>query len=209
MKSRLPLPEITGLSQEQCQIFESIRQSRGNLDGPFLAWLHSPEFAGRAEQLGAFCRYDTSLSLPESELLILCVAAHHQCIAEQQIHEPIAIGAGISAANIDRLRAEQVPEFSDQRMTTLYGVASDLLAHNRIEPNFFSQAEELFGPTCLVEIVGVIGYYALVAHTLNAFEMGWQPLRRSRPSQVEIGRRDTLNQASSGANRSRLHKSKL
>lgn len=172
MKSRLPLPEITGLSPEQTRIFESIRQSRGNLDGPFLAWLHSPEFAGRAEQLGAFCRYKTSLSLPESELLILCVAAHHHCVGEQQIHEPIAIRAGISKSDVERLRAEQVPEFNDDRMNTLYRVASNLLAHNRIEQHLFSQAEDLFGSTCLVEIVGVIGYYALVAHTLNAFEMG-------------------------------------
>lgn len=172
MKSRLPLPDVTGLSPEQRHIFDSIKRSRGNLDGPFLAWLHSPGFASRAEQLGAFCRYSTSLSLPESELLILCVAAHHQCVGEQQIHEPIAASAGISSANIERLRTRQVPEFNDQRMTMLYQLACALLAQNRIENDLFQQAEQLLGATALVEAVGVIGYYALVAFTLNAFEMG-------------------------------------
>lgn len=172
MKSRLPLPEVTGLSPEQRHIFDSIKRSRGNLDGPFLAWLHSPDFASRAEQLGAFCRYDTSLSLPESELLILCVAAHHRCIGEQQIHEPIAVNAGISIANIDRLRARQEPEFTDVRLTTLYQLATALLRNNRIEDDLFRQAKGLFGSATLVEAVGVIGYYALVAYTLNAFEMG-------------------------------------
>lgn len=172
MKSRLPLPEVSGLSPAQRRIFESIQQSRGNLDGPFLAWLHSPDFAGRAEQLGAFCRYHTSLPLCESELLILCVAAHHQCVGEQQIHEPIAADAGISRVNIDRLRAGEPPEFSDQRMATLHRLATDLLRHNRIGDALFRAAEKLFGHSTLVEIVGVIGYYALVAHTLNAFEMG-------------------------------------
>ncbi|WP_336367478.1 carboxymuconolactone decarboxylase family protein [Marinobacter sp. C2H3] len=172
MKSRLPLPDVAGLSVEQRQIFDSILQTRGNLDGPFLAWLHSPGFARRAEQLGAFCRYDTSLSLCESELLILCVAAHHACVGEQQIHEPIAARAGISALNIERIRNGRVPEFSEERLNLLYHTATELLRSNRISGERFAEAEALLGRPALVEAVGVIGYYSLVAYTLNAFEMG-------------------------------------
>jgi hypothetical protein len=36
----------------------------------------------------------------------------------------------------------------------------------------FVEAKKVLGHQTLVEAVGVIGYYALVAHTLNAFEMG-------------------------------------
>ncbi len=35
---------------------------RDSLRGPFHAWLHSPELADRAQHLGAFCRFSTSLN---------------------------------------------------------------------------------------------------------------------------------------------------
>ena len=65
MKSRLPLHDASQMTPEQRAIHDSIVSTRGNLEGPFLAWLHSPGLAAPAEQLGAFCRYGTSLSLQE------------------------------------------------------------------------------------------------------------------------------------------------
>ena len=84
MKSRLDLPSPEALGAEQKKIYEAIVATRGNVQGPFLAWLLSPGLAGPAQQLGAFCRYQTSLSLPESELLILYVAAHYNCLGDRK-----------------------------------------------------------------------------------------------------------------------------
>jgi len=171
MISRLELPDVSGFTPEQAGIYESIKRSRGNLDGPFLAWLYSPKMARPAEQLGAFCRYGTLLSLQESELLILCVAAHHHCDGEQKIHEPIALQSGISDANIALIRNHEAPRFDGHRLTLLSKLATQLLRTNRINAALFAEAEAVLGHQTLVETVGVIGYYALVAHTLNAFEM--------------------------------------
>ncbi len=164
---------------EQRKIFKSIQLSRGNLDGPFLAWLHSPEFASPAERLGAFCRYGTSLSLRESELLILCVAAHYRCDGEQQIHEPIALKSGIDEETIDLIRTLKTPTFEDDRMSILHMMAIQLLRTNRIDEELFDLAKKSFGNQALVEAIGIIGYYALVAFTLNAFEMGVAPKENS------------------------------
>lgn len=171
LQSRLALPEVAGFDVEQRAIYESIMATRGNLNGPFLAWMHSPRLASLAEKLGAFCRYDTQLALVESELLILCVASRFQCVGEQQIHEPIAREAGLSDAAIAALRAGRDPEFSEPRLRMLHRVASLLLTTNRIPDSDYAAAEAEFGTTPLVEIVGIIGYYSLVAMTLNAFEM--------------------------------------
>lgn len=171
MKSRLPLPDASRMTPEQRAIHDSIVSTRGNVEGPFLAWLHSPGLASPAEQLGAFCRYGTSLSLQESELLILCVAAHHACVGERQIHEPIALRAGLSQAAVDAVRAGEQPAFDDARLAMLHRLAMQLLRTNRIDADTFAAARSTFGDKVLVETVGIIGYYALVAHTLNAFEM--------------------------------------
>lgn len=171
LQSRLALPDVADFNPEQQAIHDSIMATRGNLNGPFLAWMHSPKLASLAEKLGAFCRYETQLALVESELLILCVASRFQCLGEQQIHEPIARDAGLPDAAILALREGRAPELAGPRLGLLYRLASALLATNRIPAEDYDAAVALFGAAQVVEIVGVIGYYSLVAMTLNAFEM--------------------------------------
>jgi 4-carboxymuconolactone decarboxylase len=171
LKSRLPLPDVRQLNTEQRAIHDSIISTRGNLSGPFLAWMHSPGLASPAEKLGAFCRYSTLFSLVESELLILCVAARYQCLGEQQIHEPIAHQAGLSEKSIEQLRSGAVPLLSDERQRLLHRLATELLNTNRIGDELYKQGIQAYGERGMVELVGIVGYYTLVAMTLNAFEM--------------------------------------
>lgn len=171
MRARITLPDEPDLSDEQRQVRARILESRRNLDGPFPAWLHSPEFADLAQALGAFCRYRTALPIMESELLILCVAGHCRCVGEQQIHEPIALEAGLSETVTAMLRTGGRAVLPTARLQLLHDVAADLLAHHRVEDELFGRALEEFGERTLVEIVGVIGYYTLAAQTLNAFGM--------------------------------------
>ncbi|MES2246498.1 MAG: carboxymuconolactone decarboxylase family protein [Pseudomonadota bacterium] len=170
MKSRLPLPDVDRLNAQQRVVYDSILSTRGNLDGPFLAWMHSPELASRAERLGAFCRYSTELSMLESELLILLVAAHFQCDGERQIHEPIALSAGLTQSQIEAIW-KGVPAQLEKRLDLLQQLSGELLRNNRISAATYSAALSDFGPQKLVEAIAVLGYYALVALTLNAFEM--------------------------------------
>jgi 4-carboxymuconolactone decarboxylase len=169
--ARIGLPNPLDLPESDQNVIRSIVKTRGNLDGPFLAWLHSPEFARRAERLGAFCRYETQLSTIESEFLILSVAAHFRCIAEWQIHQPIALRAGLSANTIELIRTGGTFELSESRLQVLHAFASDLLSRHRIREEIFAIAKGEFSSKELVEIVGVLGYYTLVAMTLNSFEM--------------------------------------
>lgn len=171
MKSRLTLPDVDHLSEEQQSVRASILATRGNLDGPFLAWMHSPAMASHAEKLGSFCRYQTGFSMIESELLILCVAAHFRCVGEQQIHEPIALRAGLSEAVIDRIRAGAKPPLAGERLELLYRLSTELMRENRIGPDSFEIGLATFGEQGMVELVGIVGYYTFVAMTLNAFDM--------------------------------------
>ncbi len=171
MQARISLPDGPHLTPEQQRVRAAILESRRNLEGPFPAWLHSPELADLAQQLGAFCRYRTTLPLLESELLILCVAGQCRCIGEQQIHEPIARAAGLSDTVIDTLREGKSATLPGARLQLLHDVATQLLSTHRIDDRLFATALAEFGERTLVEIVGVIGYYTLAAQTLNAFDM--------------------------------------
>ncbi len=170
MKSRLPELTDASITPEQRRVLDAILQGpRGNLDGPFLAWVHSPGLADPAQQLGAYCRYHTSMPLRLSELAILVTAQWWQSQAEWQIHEPIAQAAGISKSVSEALRTGQQPEFIETDEALVYRIGTELYATRRISTELYLEAVTAFGEPALVELVGIYGYYALVAMTLNVF----------------------------------------
>ncbi|WP_043526954.1 carboxymuconolactone decarboxylase family protein [Litchfieldella xinjiangensis] len=170
--SRLtPLDESRMNDAQRRVLGEILSGPRGNLDGPFLAWIHSPALADHAQRLGAFCRYQTRLELRLSELAILFTAAWWQSQAEWQIHEPIARQAGISDTVIEALRRGDEPVFALDDEALIYRLGTSLYTKRRIDDALYEEAVTTFGEPGVVELVGIFGYYALVAMTLNVFEV--------------------------------------
>lgn len=170
IKSRLSeLPEASMDDAQRAVLKDILAGPRGNLDGPFLAWIQSPELANHAQRLGAFCRYGTRLELRLTELAILFTAAWWQSQAEWQIHEPIARSAGVSDAVIEALHQQVEPPFTREDERLVYRLGKALYETRRIDDALYAQAVQAFGEPAVVELVGVFGYYALVAMTLNVF----------------------------------------
>lgn len=158
------------MSEEQRAVLADILSGpRGNLDGPFLAWIHSPGLADPAQKLGAFCRYHTRLELRLSELAILVTAAWWQSQAEWQIHLPIALAAGVEADVAEAIRTGAEPPFRRPDEALVYRFTRQLYEHRRVDEDCYAEAVAAFGEGGVVELVGLLGYYALVAMTLNAF----------------------------------------
>ena len=171
--ARIPTPKLEEMSDAQRRVHERIVASRGNLDGPFAVWLHSPEAADRAQHLGEFVRYQTSLPGEGrlSELAILLVARHHCCQAEWSIHEPIALSKGLEVHIIDAVRHGQRPAQMAREDAALYDFVTQLLADHFVSTQTFDEALARFGEQTLVELTLLVGYYSLVAMTLNAFQV--------------------------------------
>ncbi|PNB73549.1 4-carboxymuconolactone decarboxylase [Pseudomonas sp. GW456-E7] len=170
IQSRLtPLDEAQMNEAQRAVLNEILTGPRGNLDGPFLAWIHSPELANHAQRLGAFCRYGTRLELRLTELAILYTAAWWQSQAEWQIHEPIARSAGLADPIIEALRQQRFPPFTRADELLVYRVGKSLYETRRIDDLLYADAVKAFGEPAVVELIGVFGYYALVAMTLNVF----------------------------------------
>ena len=172
MRSRLTDLNRDEMSRDQQRVLDEIQSGpRGNLDGPFLAWIHSPKLADRAQALGAFCRYHTQMPLKLSELAILVTAAWWQSQAEWQIHEPIAREAGLDDAIIEALRNNEEPAFNSLPESLIYRIGHELYETRRVSQATYDEAAECFGEGALVELIGIFGYYAFVAMTLNVFEV--------------------------------------
>jgi 4-carboxymuconolactone decarboxylase len=150
---------------------ESASGKRGHLPAPLRAWLHSPEFGNRAQRLGEFLRYDTSLPPELSELAILVTARFWTAHYEWYAHKREALKAGVAAATIDAIAARATPRFDDARSAAVYAYAKALLGSGRVDDTLHAEAVRQIGTTGVVELVGILGYYSLVAVTLNAFEI--------------------------------------
>ncbi|MFM0523414.1 carboxymuconolactone decarboxylase family protein [Paraburkholderia strydomiana] len=172
MNKRLPDFQIATASDEQKTVLEDILSGpRGNLNGPFLGWIFSPELAQNAQKLGAFCRYKTGLPLRLSELAILVTAARWRSQAEWHIHHPIALEAGLPTDVAEGLRTGKTPSFADADDKIIFDFATELYDTKRVSDATYDAAVARFGLTVVVNLVGLLGYYALVAMTLNTFGM--------------------------------------
>lgn len=168
------LPEFHAASatnEQQAVLDEILSGPRGSLSGPFLAWIASPELADHAQRLGAYCRYRTGLPARLSELAILITAAHWRAQAEWQIHCPIALSEGVPESVVEALHAGRRPEFADSDDALIHAFATELYETRRVSDATFDATVRRFGHRTTVELVGVLGYYALVSMTLNVFAM--------------------------------------
>ncbi len=164
--------EPAEMSGEQKSIADDIAAGpRGALGGPFHAWLRSPQLADKAQKLGAFCRFGTSLSPRRSELAILVTAAHWRANYEWFAHARIAREAGHDAAVIAALKARERPEFSDDGEALVHDYVRALIDRCRISDDLHERARAQLGEAGVVELVAIVGYYSLVAMTLNAFDV--------------------------------------
>ncbi len=169
--SRLPLLALEEMTAAQRAVWDAIAAGpRGpSRYGPFNAWLQSPEFADRAQDLGALLRFGTSIEGRLKELAILCVARHWTAQFEWYAHKKIALDAGLSASVIDAIEARRRPDFVNADEPAIYDFTQELLADRDVSDARYAAAEALLGRAGVVELVGVLGYYTLVSMTLNVF----------------------------------------
>lgn len=170
--SRLQPVELEDATPEQRKILLDIKQSRGgDLSGPFQCWIVNPQFANVAQAVGEYCRYHTGLEAKESELAIITTAAYWQCQAEWQIHAPIAIENGISPDAVEKIRLGETPQFIELSERLVYQATKEILESKRISDETYKALQTIFTDSLIVNLIGLIGYYAMVAITLNTFEI--------------------------------------
>ncbi|MEQ8699371.1 MAG: carboxymuconolactone decarboxylase family protein [Bauldia litoralis] len=172
--------DLDNLTPEQQKAADDIVGGpRGSIRGPFVPWLNSPELAGRAQRLGEFARYHTSLPERLKELAILVTARHWAAQFEWWAHAPLAIDAGLAESVVAAIADHQTPDFVAEDEAAIYAFCSELYTNRRVSDATYRAVAAHVGDKGAVELVGVLGYYALVSMTLNVFEVevpGGDPL---------------------------------
>jgi len=171
---RLPAIPEDQLTPEQRALMSAIASGpRGTfkMSGPFFCYLHAPAFGELAQKLGAYCRFGTSIAPRLTEFAILTTAQFWKAQYEWAAHEPQALKAGVKPATIQALRAGREPTSAPKDERALYAFIKEVYATRRASDRAYNAARAVVGDAGMVELIGLLGYYAMVAMTLNVFRM--------------------------------------
>ncbi|GLT11563.1 4-carboxymuconolactone decarboxylase [Sulfitobacter porphyrae] len=169
---RLPAPDPATYNARQQEIHDAIASGpRGGVRGPLAVWLHRPELAARAQDLGRYCRYDTVLDPRLSELAILVTGRVFGSEYEWQIHKGHALQAGLSPRIIEDIRQNRRPDFDDPAEAVVHDVSRAAHETRNVDDALYARATEVLGTQALVDLVGMLGYYTLISLTINIFKV--------------------------------------
>jgi 4-carboxymuconolactone decarboxylase len=160
------------MTPEQRAVYDAVVSGpRGELRGPLRAALHRPELADKWQQLGELLRYRTSLPARLSELAILVTARHCSCALEWIIHEAMARKAGLEPAVIEDIRAVRRPQRADADTLAIFDFADELCRRKTVREDIYRRVLDRWNVVGVVELTALVGYYTMVAMTLNAHEI--------------------------------------
>ncbi len=163
--------ELTG---EARRIAEKIVDTRKSLDGPFSVWMHAPEWASRVAHLGTLVRWEGTLELRTRTLAALVVGRHFQAQYVWGIQGVIGAERGVPRATIDAIRDEQFDAVPAEDLQII-NFSRQLLSTNRIEEGLAQAVMARLGTDQYVQLTTCIGYYAMLAMTVNGAELEPDP----------------------------------
>jgi 4-carboxymuconolactone decarboxylase len=177
---RLPEIDESKLSSEQRRIYDGITRARGHMRGPFAVWLRNAELCENTLKLQEMFASRVKLERRLLELMILVAARLTTAQYAWFIHEPHALKFGIAPAIVQAIRERRTPEFTREDERLVYDLTTELNTTRVLSEGSYKRGMAMLGEQSMVELVSAIGFYAMVAMTLNAFAVsvpgGKEPL---------------------------------
>ena len=168
------LPEVldrNALPEDKREIHDYLAKTRGAVRLPFSAFLNNPELTYRIAHVGSYIRFDGSLPDKTRELAILASAREMDARFEWAGHARLAKELGISDSTIDAIASRKAPAGLTEEEALPVRAAQQLLREHKVDDATFNAAREQFGDAGVVELLGTIGYYSLMACVLNGLEI--------------------------------------
>ncbi|MCH9673207.1 MAG: hypothetical protein K0U93_17345 [Gammaproteobacteria bacterium] len=167
--------ELTG---EARRIAEKIVDSRKSLDGPFSVWMHAPEWAERVAHLGTLVRWEGSLELRIRTLAALVVGRHFDAQYVWGIQGVIGAERHIPRTTIDAIRDDRSEGIPPEDLQ-IVDFTRQLLRANRVDESLAQAVMDRLGADQYVQLTTCIGYYAMLAMTVNGVDLAPNPAHES------------------------------
>ena len=183
LPSRLELIAPADLNDAQRAVYEAItggpRASQagtvpvadeaGRLLGPFAVMLLTPEVGNAMQQVGAKIRFAAALTARERELGILAVAGRLRSDFVRLAHEPAALRAGLTQAQVNAVLSGQVPGGLAADEALICKLAQVMRADRGLSDEDYAAGVAALGTERLAELTWLVGYYCALALSLAVF----------------------------------------
>ena len=170
---RIPLVSEASMTDAQRRVYDAMMSGprRSPPIGPLAAAMHRPDLAEKWSDLGLVLRFNSSFPPRLREFVILLTGRHWDCQFEWFSHEAEARRAGLSVESIETLRhGGNTFQAADEQ--AIHDYATELLRDHHASDTTYQSILAVHGTAGIVELTALIGYYSMVALTLNAHEIG-------------------------------------
>ena len=167
LPERLPPPVQLDTAQQEAAD-DLINGPRRGVYGPFRPLLHRPPLLRAVAKLGETLRYEGVLDAALREWTICVVARELLNIFEWDMHLPLAEAAGVPASALAALAAGEAssPDLHADLLIAR-NLAHEIVTRGRVSEPTYSDALQQWGEANLVELMTLVGYFAMVCWLMN------------------------------------------
>lgn len=165
---RMPMIPDDKLTPQQKQVVADIVAGpRKHLVGPFIPLLRSPDFMSRLQKTGEYLRYNSAFEPRLSEMAILITARLWSQNFEWHAHSAIAAKAGLKASIIEAIAQGRRPAEMAADEAVVWDFLDELSRIRTVSEPTYQRCLKAFGERGVIDLVGIHGYYSLLAMVLN------------------------------------------
>lgn len=161
----IPADRLTDAQKKAIAEFTAARKAE--LSGPFVPLLRSPEVMNRARAMGDYLRFTSVLPPRLSEFAIIITARQWTQNYEWDVHAPLAEKGGLSPAIIAAIAEGRRPAAMAADEDVLYTFCDELHRNQSVSDATYARAVQSFGEQGVIDILGISGYYTMLAMVLN------------------------------------------
>lgn len=161
----IPADKMTEVQKKVAS--ELVAGPRGELVGPFIPLLRSPEFMNRLQKVGEYIRYQNTLGHKLTEFTILMTSRRWTQEFEWDSHYDLALKAGMEPEILAAIREGRRPVGMSPDEEAVYDFCSELAQNQSVTDATYARAVKSFGEQGVIDLTGTVGYYTALGMIMN------------------------------------------
>lgn len=169
--ARVKLLEKNEVDPIAAEVFQKQEDSSGRVINLFKALAHSPKIVRDWGRLGTTLLRKGDLSDDLRELAIVRVGELAQAPYELAAHRAMGLNSGLTQAQIDDIADWKASNNFNEIERAVLQYTDEVAVDIRASDDTYAQLEQHFSSREIVELTVTIGYYGMVARTLESLQV--------------------------------------
>ena len=176
-----PIPTEKMTDAQKKVAADIIAGPRGKVEGPYWPIIRSPGLADGLQKVGEYYRYRCGLDRKLNEMAALMASRAWTQQFEWDVHILQALDAGMTTDLANAIAEGRRPAKMTEDEAVLYDCVTEVLATKGASDTTYAATVAKFGESGVVDILGIVGYYATLAMIMNVART---PLLEGRPHPI-------------------------